>query len=117
MNNEYKPKNFDEYRELILPAFWHARRKINTGYWFICLALDDYWYCVRKTDIPSNRYGQAECARLMKSVLQGWVTLSGWAEEAGLGTREKYFRNTELGRQLRLDTINMIIGTIKSWKS
>ena len=117
MTSKYKPKDFDEYKKLILPAFWHARRKINADYGFICFALSDYWYCVRKTDSPSNRYGQAECARLMKSVLQGYVTLSSWAEKAGLGPAEKYFQNTELGRQLRLDTIDMIIGTIKSWKS
>ena len=115
-NSKYKPKDFNEYRELILPAFQYARETIEehqAGH--ICYELKDYWDNL--PDSPQNRWGREECDRLMQSVVKPYSSLSFWAEETGLGPAHKYFSHTERGNKLRLDTIDMIIRTIKTWKS
>ena len=114
MTSKYKPKDFDEYRKLILPAFQHARELLERRIGgFICPALEHYWDY--QNPLPQNDWGRKECARLMKSVMGSHCTLSLWAET--VGPANKYHSRTKRGKKLRLDTIDMIIRTIKSWKS
>ena len=104
MTSKYKPKDFDEYRKLILPAFNHAKEqcsKRKTG--LIWLVLIEYHRMQ-----PQNRkcrWGLAECLRLLRSSLGPEMEVSLWAEEAGMGTRFEFSGYTRKGQKLVQATI------------
>lgn len=110
LNTSNTPKNFDEYRSLVLPAFEWTREKIATGESsFICPELERY------AIIESNEWLRNELRRIMRSVLGDHGTLTSWACKHLSGTYRDYESDTPGGIKLRLDTIDMIVETIKTW--